>query len=385
VRCREAESSCNAGKRRASTRISDDRVALHLEGGAAHRGCRARRRGRPVVENPRAAASGRQKPRGVRPFRVSERVLRRAEVAGRPVAEQRRALGGPQTHLVHYPLRVAESSTTSSRCFHSDRYEEAGTRSGDTDAAAAKSPTSGRKWQRLLEKIDVWKMCGALRPRAGAPLFERTRHAVGDAAASDAFSNLRRARIWRSKSPWCLRRTRDLRLDFWSRSGWLRGLTLLLNARCADDCAVLLYMYHAGRRVREERELVLAARTAKRSGAGNVLRMRCLVSTTGSGSCQQRRLDYARQLTRGDASWFTVSSAPGRFNCARCSTPRKGRLRRSTAAGTARSPPLACVQRMSRPVFGDGAVYEPPPPAALRAIRAHCGQRLSHPSPTPAV
>ena len=64
---------------------------------------------------------------------------------------------GPKTHLVHYPLRRGELYNLVA-VFHSDRYEEGWDVYGDPAELKARFANERPEVQRLLAKIDVWKM-----------------------------------------------------------------------------------------------------------------------------------------------------------------------------------------------------------------------------------
>lgn len=64
---------------------------------------------------------------------------------------------GPRTHLVHYPLRRGELYNLVA-VFHSDRYEEGWDVFGDPQELRERFAGERPEVQRLLEKINVWKM-----------------------------------------------------------------------------------------------------------------------------------------------------------------------------------------------------------------------------------
>ena len=132
-----------------------DRVVLRLEGGEAIEGaCLVGCDG--LWSKVRAQILGDGKPR-VSGHIAYRAVLRRAEVPDDLWQNNVVLWAGPKTHLVHYPLRRGELYNLVA-VFHSDKYEEGWDVYGDPEELKRKFADERPEVQRLLDKINVWKM-----------------------------------------------------------------------------------------------------------------------------------------------------------------------------------------------------------------------------------
>ena len=66
-------------------------------------------------------------------------------------------MGGPRTHLVHYPLRRGELYNLVA-VFHSDRYVEGWNAEADADELWAHFKGQRPEVLRMLERIETWRM-----------------------------------------------------------------------------------------------------------------------------------------------------------------------------------------------------------------------------------
>ena len=132
-----------------------DRVALHLEGGRRFEGA-ALVGADGLWSRIRAQMIGDGKPR-VSGHIAYRAVLPRAEVPDELWQNNVVLWAGPKTHLVHYPLRRGALYNLVA-VFHSDRYEEGWDSFGDAEELHRKFARERPEVQRLLEKINVWKM-----------------------------------------------------------------------------------------------------------------------------------------------------------------------------------------------------------------------------------
>ncbi|MSP96161.1 MAG: 3-hydroxybenzoate 6-monooxygenase [Betaproteobacteria bacterium] len=138
-------------------RYADDgaRVVLHLEGGETAEGCA-------LIGCDGLWSKVREQLLGDGAPRVSGHIAYRAVLPRADVPEdlwQNNVVlwAGPKTHLVHYPLRRGELYNLVA-VFHSDRYEEGWDVFGDPAELKARFANERPEVQRLLAKIDVWKM-----------------------------------------------------------------------------------------------------------------------------------------------------------------------------------------------------------------------------------
>ena len=138
-------------------RHADDgaRVVLHLEGGETAEGCA-------LIGCDGLWSKVREQLLGDGAPRVSGHIAYRAVLPRADVPEdlwQNNVVlwAGPKTHLVHYPLRRGELYNLVA-VFHSDRYEEGWDVFGDPAELKARFANERPEVQRLLAKIDVWKM-----------------------------------------------------------------------------------------------------------------------------------------------------------------------------------------------------------------------------------
>jgi salicylate hydroxylase len=108
-------------------------------------------------------------------------VLRRADVPDDLWRPDVVLWAGPKTHLVHYPLRRGELFNLVA-VFHSDRYEEGWNAVGDIDELMRRFNGQRPEVQRLLDKIETWRMW-VLCDREPVKTWSRGRVVlVGDAA-----------------------------------------------------------------------------------------------------------------------------------------------------------------------------------------------------------
>ena len=132
-----------------------DRVVLRMEGGEAIEGaCLIGCDG--LWSRVRAQILGDGKPR-VSGHIAYRAVLARAQVPDDLWQNNVVLWAGPKTHLVHYPLRRGELYNLVA-VFHSDKYEEGWDVFGDPEELERKFANERPEVQRLLDKINVWKM-----------------------------------------------------------------------------------------------------------------------------------------------------------------------------------------------------------------------------------
>jgi salicylate hydroxylase len=178
--CR-AEKRIELNEKRKGLAFEDrgERVVLKMEGGEAIEGaCLVGCDG--LWSRVRAQILGDGKPR-VSGHIAYRAVLPRADVPDDLWQNNVVLWAGPKTHLVHYPLRRGELYNLVA-VFHSDRYEEGWDVYGDPDELQRKFANERPEVQRLLEKIDVWKMW-VLCDREPARRWSRGRVTLlGDAA-----------------------------------------------------------------------------------------------------------------------------------------------------------------------------------------------------------
>ena len=132
-----------------------ERVVLHLEGGEAIEGC-ALIGADGLWSRVREQLLGDGKPR-VSGHIAYRAVLPRAEVPADLWQNNVVLWAGPKTHLVQYPLRRGELLNLVA-VFHSDKYEEGWDVFGDPEELRRKFASERPEVQRLLERINVWKM-----------------------------------------------------------------------------------------------------------------------------------------------------------------------------------------------------------------------------------
>jgi len=131
------------------------KVTLHLEGGEAVGGAAlVGADGLWSMVRAQLLKDGKPRVSGHIAYRA---VLPRAEVPADLWQDNVVLWAGPKTHLVHYPLRRGELYNLVA-VFHSDRYEEGWDVFGDTDELNRKFAGERPEVQRLLDKINVWKM-----------------------------------------------------------------------------------------------------------------------------------------------------------------------------------------------------------------------------------
>lgn len=163
---------------------------------------------------------------------------------------------GPKTHLVHYPLRRGELYNLVA-VFHSDRYEEGWDVFGDTDELNRKFAGERPEVQRLLEKINVWKMW-VLCDREPVRGWSKGRVALlGDAAhpmlqylaqgANMAIEDAVVLAAYLELSGWNFEKA----FDWYEQARYLRTARVQVTARYYGD------IYHAAGVVREVRNWFL--------------------------------------------------------------------------------------------------------------------------------
>jgi len=154
--CR-AERGIELNEKRKGLRFEEkgDRVLLYMDGGEAIEGaCLIGADG--LWSRIRQQILGDGKPR-VSGHIAYRAVLPRAEVPDDLWQNNVVLWAGPKTHLVHYPLRRGELYNLVA-VFHSDKYEEGWDVYGDPEELKRKFENERPEVQRLLDKINVWKM-----------------------------------------------------------------------------------------------------------------------------------------------------------------------------------------------------------------------------------
>jgi 2-polyprenyl-6-methoxyphenol hydroxylase-like FAD-dependent oxidoreductase len=232
-----------------------DRVLLHLESGGRVEGAAligadglwSRVRGQLL-------ADGKPRVSGHIAYRA---VLPRAEVPDDLWQNNVVLWAGPKTHLVHYPLRRGELYNLVA-VFHSDRYEEGWDVYGDPVELHARFANERPEVQRLLEKINVWKMW-VLCDREPVREWSRGRVTLlGDAAhpmlqylaqgANMALEDAVVMAAYAELSGWDFARA----FRWYQETRYLRTARVQVTARYYGD------IYHAAGVVREVRNWFLA-------------------------------------------------------------------------------------------------------------------------------
>jgi len=132
-----------------------DRVVLHMEEGEAIEGeCLIGADGLWSRIRAQILKDGKPRVSGHIAYRA---VLPRADVPDDLWQNNVVLWAGPKTHLVHYPLRRGELYNLVA-VFHSDRYEEGWDVFGDPEELRRKFENERPEVQRLLERINTWKM-----------------------------------------------------------------------------------------------------------------------------------------------------------------------------------------------------------------------------------
>jgi salicylate hydroxylase len=238
-------------------RFEDDgaKVVLHLESSERVEGC-ALVGADGLWSRVRAQLLGDGKPR-VSGHIAYRAVLPRAEVPDDLWQNNVVLWAGPKTHLVHYPLRRGELYNLVA-VFHSDRYEEGWDVFGDPAELHAKFAHERPEVQRLLEKINVWKMW-VLCDREPIRHYSRGRVTLlGDAAhpmlqylaqgANMAIEDAVVLAAYAGLSGW----------DFAKAFRWYEDARYLRNARVQTTARYYGDLYHAAGVVREVRNWFLA-------------------------------------------------------------------------------------------------------------------------------
>lgn len=166
---------------------------------------------------------------------------------------------GPKLHLVQYPLRGGELFNLVA-VFHSDRYEEGWDTYGDTAELELRFKTACEPVQRLLSKIETWRMW-VLCDREPIANWSRGRVTLlGDAAhpmlqymAQGACMAMEDAMTLTQE----LSKTDDVEAAFeaYQQQRYLRTTRVQLMARVYGD------VYHAAGATRDLRNAMLAKRT----------------------------------------------------------------------------------------------------------------------------
>ena len=151
----EAGIRLHVGQKVVGYRDDGAQVELRLEGGGSAQGCA-------LIGCDGLWSKVRQQMRGDGPPRVSGHIAYRAVLPRSEVPDdlwQNNVVlwAGPKTHLVHYPLRRGELYNLVA-VFHSDRYEEGWDVYGDPGELKRRFADERPEVQRLLDKINVWKM-----------------------------------------------------------------------------------------------------------------------------------------------------------------------------------------------------------------------------------
>ena len=193
-------------------------------------------------------------------------VLPRAQVPEDLWREDVVLWAGPKTHLVHYPLRRGELYNLVA-VFHSDRYEEGWNVWGDPQELHAKFSNERPEVQRLLAKIETWRMW-VLCDREPIRHYAKGRVALlGDAAhpmlqylaqgANMAIEDAVVLAAYAELSGW----------DFPVAFRWYEDARYLRNARVQTTARYFGDLYHASGVLREVRNWFLAPAPKAHPGA----------------------------------------------------------------------------------------------------------------------
>ena len=232
-----------------------DRVVLHFEGGRRIEGA-ALIGADGLWSRIRAQLIGDGKPR-VSGHIAYRAVLRRAEVPGDLWQNNVVLWAGPKTHLVHYPLRGGELYNLVA-VFHSDRYEEGWDSFGDTDELHRKFANERPEVQRLLEKINVWKMW-VLCDREPVRHYSSGRVTLLGDAAHPMLQYLAQGANMAIEDAVVLAAYAEIAgWDFAQAFRWYEDARYLRNARVQTTARYYGDIYHAAGVVREVRNWFLA-------------------------------------------------------------------------------------------------------------------------------
>ncbi|HVB49332.1 MAG TPA: 3-hydroxybenzoate 6-monooxygenase [Burkholderiales bacterium] len=254
--CR-AESSIELNDRKTCLDYRDlgARVVLQLEGGERVEGC-ALVGADGLWSRVRAQLLGEGKPR-VSGHIAYRAVLPRADVP--PDLWQNNVVlwAGPKTHLVHYPLRRGELYNLVA-VFHSDKYEEGWDVYGDPQELRQKFADERPEVQRLLDKIDVWKMW-VLCDREPVRHWSKGRVALLGDAAHPMLQYLAQGANMAIEDAVVMAACLELSgYDFERAFRWYEDERYLRSARVQVTARYYGDIYHAAGVVREVRNWLLA-------------------------------------------------------------------------------------------------------------------------------
>ena len=231
------------------------RVVLQLDGGERVEGC-ALVGADGLWSRVRAQLLGEGKPR-VSGHIAYRAVLPRADVP--PDLWQNNVVlwAGPKTHLVHYPLRRGELYNLVA-VFHSDKYEEGWDVYGDPQELRQKFADERPEVQRLLDKIDVWKMW-VLCDREPVRHWSKGRVALLGDAAHPMLQYLAQGANMAIEDAVVMAACLELSgYDFERAFRWYEDERYLRSARVQVTARYYGDIYHAAGVVREVRNWLLA-------------------------------------------------------------------------------------------------------------------------------
>ncbi len=263
--CR-AESNVELNDRKKSLDYRDlgASVMLQLEGGKRVEGC-ALVGADGLWSRVRAQLLGEGKPR-VSGHIAYRAVLPRADVP--PDLWQNNVVlwAGPKTHLVHYPLRRGELYNLVA-VFHSDQYEEGWDVFGDPQELRQKFADERPEVQRLLDKIDVWKMW-VLCDREPVRHWSKGRVALLGDAAHPMLQYLAQGANMAIEDAVVMAACLELSgYDFERAFRWYEDERYLRTARVQVTARYYGDIYHAAGVVREVRNWLLAPKPSADPGA----------------------------------------------------------------------------------------------------------------------
>ncbi|MBI3374881.1 MAG: 3-hydroxybenzoate 6-monooxygenase [Betaproteobacteria bacterium] len=234
-----------------------DGVVLHLDGAEAAQGC-ALIGADGLWSCVREQMLGDGKPR-VSGHIAYRAVLPRAEVPDDLWQNNVVLWAGPKTHLVHYPLRRGELYNLVA-VFHSDKYEEGWNVFGDPEELRQKFATERPEVQRLLAKINVWKMW-VLCDREPARHWSKGRVALLGDAAHPMLQYLAQGANMAIEDAVVMAAYVELAgRDFARAFRWYEDERYLRTARVQTTARYYGDIYHASGVVREVRNWFLAPR-----------------------------------------------------------------------------------------------------------------------------
>ena len=242
-----------------------DRVLLHLENGERVEGC-ALVGADGLWSKVRAQLFGEAKPR-VSGHIAYRAVLPRAEVPGDLWQNNVVLWAGPKTHLVHYPLRRGELYNLVA-VFPSDKYEEGWDVFGDPAELEAKFANERPEVQRLLAKINAWKMW-VLCDREPIREWSRGRATLLGDAAHPTLQYMAQGANMAIEDGVVLAACAELSgWDFEKAFRWYQDERYLRTARVQITSRYYGDVYHAAGVVRELRNQMLRERPADPNFSG---------------------------------------------------------------------------------------------------------------------